>query len=77
MLFSGLKDYFDRFGQTIYDVQNAFSAPPLMKGDKAEEAEREVTKWVPIEALPQRRQWRDRRLAALAKLKNDIDNSSK
>ncbi|XP_064595153.1 lambda-crystallin-like [Liolophura sinensis] len=74
---NGLKDYFDRFGQTIYDVQKSFSAPHPMQGAKAEEAEREVTQWVPLEALPQRRQWRDRRLAALAKLKNELDNSSK
>ena len=45
-----------------------------MEADKAEVAalEKAMTQTIPLEKLGERRVWRDKRLAALAKLKRDM-----
>ena len=53
-----------------------FSIPPRqeLEADKAEVAalEKAMIQTIPLEKLGERRVWRDKRLAALAKLKRDM-----
>jgi len=75
----GTKNYCDRYGETIYNV-SADSGPiptgwtQTSEADRKEVAALEATmiETVPLESLYERRVWRDRRLAALAKLKRDM-----
>jgi len=76
----GTQNYCDRYGETIFNVSEDLG--PIPTGWKQEsEADKEevralqaaMIKTVPIEKLNERRVWRDKRLAALAKLKRDMD----
>jgi len=76
----GTQNYCDRYGETIFNVSEDLG--PIPTGWKQEsEADKEevralqaaMIKTVPMEKLNERRVWRDKRLAALAKLKRDMD----
>jgi len=76
----GTQNYCDRYGDTIYNVSSDLG--PIPTGWKqASEMDKEEVKalheamctTVPLEKLGERRVWRDKRLAALAKLKRDMD----
>lgn len=76
----GTQNYCDRYGHTIYNVSEDLGPIPTgwkqeTEADKAEVAALEATmcSTVPLEELYKRRVWRDKRLAALAKLKRDMD----
>jgi len=76
----GTQNYCDRYGQTIYNVSEDLGPIPTgwkqeTEADKAEVAALEATmcSTVPLKELYKRRVWRDKRLAALAKLKRDMD----
>jgi len=76
----GTQNYCDRYGQTIFDVSSDLGPVPTgwkqeTEADKAEVASlhESMIKDIPIEDLYKRRVWRDKRLAALAKLKRDLD----
>jgi len=80
----GTQNYCDRYGQTIYDVSSDSGPIPTgwkqeTEADKAEvrDLEETMTKVIPLEDLYKRRVWRDKRLAALAKLKKDLDKEEK
>jgi len=78
----GTQSYCDRYGQTIYDVSSDQGPVPTgwkqeSEADKAEASSLHETmcQVVPLDQLNQRRVWRDKRLAALAKLKREMDKA--
>merc|ERR1712106_715780 len=80
----GTQNYVDRYGHTIFDVSADLGPIPTgwkqeTEKDKAEVKALEDTmiKDIPVEELYKRRVWRDKRLAALAKLKRDLDREEK
>merc|ERR1712142_22931 len=80
----GTQNYCDRYGQTIFDVSSDLGPIPTgwkqeTEEDKAEvrAVEEAMTKEIPLEELYKRRVWRDKRLAALAKLKRDMEKEEK
>jgi len=80
----GTQNYVDRYGETIFNVSSDLGPIPTgwkqeTEADKAEVASLEATmmKEIPAEELYKRRVWRDKRLAALSKLKRDMDREEK
>jgi len=76
----GTQNYCDRYGDTIYNVSSDLGPIPTgwkqaTEMDKAEvkALHEAMITTVPLEKLGERRVWRDKRLAALAKLKRDMD----
>jgi len=57
----------------IYDIVSSFGPHPHLGGATADHIVSDLEQKVPVDQLVQRRQWRDTRLAALAKLKKDLD----
>ncbi|KAH9524974.1 Crystallin, lambda 1 [Bulinus truncatus] len=69
----GIVDYCKRYAQGAYNVSSTLSPPPIVYDiPTAEEVQKELKTVVPLDELLQRRQWRDRRLAALASLKKQL-----
>lgn len=75
----GTNNYFDRYGETIYSVSQTFGANPqsiMMKSDEDKAEVDKVAKQLealyPLDKLYERRQRRDKCLAALAKLKREL-----
>jgi len=75
----GTQNYCDRYGDTIYNVSSDLGPIPTgwkqeSDADKAEVGalEAAMCRTVPLDSLGERRVWRDKRLAALAKLKRDM-----
>jgi len=78
----GTQNYVDRYGETIYNVSQDLGEIPTGWRQQSEEDKKETASLhstmcttVPLEELDSRRVWRDKRLAALAKLKRDMDRS--
>lgn len=71
----GFANYCDRYGGMIYDIVSSFGPHPRPGGATADEIAKDLEQRVPLEKLVERRQWRDTRLAALAKLKRNVDGS--
>ncbi|XP_077996999.1 lambda-crystallin-like [Glandiceps talaboti] len=69
----GLKDYFIKYAHCHRDVTKDFGPIPSYTGPILDDLETEMKHTTPLESLGARRQWRDQRLIALAKLKQDID----
>ncbi|KAK2715351.1 hypothetical protein QYM36_010089 [Artemia franciscana] len=65
----GMLNYCERYSKTIHDVSKTFSPVPEMSGPSAEAVHKQLSEKVPLEKLAERRQWRDKMLTALAKLK--------
>lgn len=57
----------------IEDIVSSFGPHPHIGGATADHIASDVEQRVQVNQLVQRRQWRDTRLAALAKLKKDLD----
>ncbi|KAK3098098.1 hypothetical protein FSP39_016071 [Pinctada imbricata] len=70
----GLRSCCERYGDTIYRVQRTFSEPERMEGDVMKVIHQDMVSRVPLDQLTERRKWRDTRLAALDKLKRDMEN---
>ena len=64
----------DRYADMIFGIQESQGAPEKMApGPTLETIKKDMEKVAgPLEKLQERRQWRDIRLAALAKLKADL-----
>lgn len=69
----GFSNYCERYGEMIYDIVSSFGPHPHLGGATADHIVSDLEQKVPVDQLVQRRQWRDTRLAALAKLKKDLD----
>jgi len=78
----GTQNYVDRYGETIYNVSQDLGDIPTGWRQDTEEDKKETASLhstmcstIPLEDLNSRRVWRDKRLAALAKLKRDMEQS--
>ncbi|XP_064613854.1 lambda-crystallin-like [Liolophura sinensis] len=69
----GFHVYAERYGEMFLRIQKSFGEPIPMSGSSLDRIHNELNKVTPVENISSRRQWRDRRLAALAKLKSDMD----
>ncbi|KAK7503172.1 hypothetical protein BaRGS_00005437 [Batillaria attramentaria] len=69
----------DRYGDVILGVQQDQQSPPeKMEGPVLDRIHKEMEAVAgPVSDLQKRRQWRDRRLAKLAKLKAEMDDEDK
>lgn len=56
----------------IYGITSSFGANPRLTGETGERIATDLAARIPVEQLAERRAWRDKRLAALAKLKQDL-----
>jgi len=70
---TGMKEYFEKYSQSISSVCHDFGGVPSFVGKGADLIADEMAKRIPIESLPQRRKWRDERLIALSQLKKKMD----
>lgn len=70
----GMLDYCSRYGTGIYNVSQTFGPNPHMEGELAKSMHDEVCKISPMEKMAERRRWRDAHLAALSKMKRDLDS---
>lgn len=75
----GVKTYCDRFGDMILKVSSEQGPPPHMTSGSATAnlIETELSKRVPLDTLEERKEWRDRRLAAMSKLFREMDAQGK
>lgn len=72
----GFSSYCERYGDMIHDIVSSFGPhPQIFGGATADHIASDLEQKVTVDQLVQRRQWRDNRLAALAKLKKDLDGS--
>jgi len=78
----GTQNYCDRYGETIFKVSSDSGPVPTgwkqeSAADRAEVASlhEKMCRDIPTDKLYERRVWRDKRLAALAKLKRDMDKA--
>ena len=65
----------DRYQKGMHRVLGDFGPIPSFVGKGLEQIKGELEARIPLDKLEERRQWRDRRLAALAKLKRDLEES--
>ncbi|XP_067675507.1 lambda-crystallin-like [Haliotis asinina] len=71
----GFVSYCDRYRDMIYRVQRSAGDPEVMDGDTMERVQSGMEQVAgPLSELDSRRQWRDRRLLGLAKLKRDLSD---
>jgi len=75
----GVQNYCDRYGETIYNVSEDLGPIPTGWKQETDSEKAEVASLAaslessfPLSELGERRLWRDRRLAALSKLKRDM-----
>ena len=71
-LIIGMKDYCERYGETIYQTVQNFGPNPKWHGEVFDKISADLEKIIPLDKLTERRQWRDNRLISLAKLKKDM-----
>ena len=70
--------YGERYADMIYGIQQDFKPPEKMGGPTLDVIQKGIENVAgPVENLAERRQWRDRRLIALAKLKSTMDSQDK
>ncbi|XP_071800790.1 lambda-crystallin homolog [Asterias amurensis] len=69
----GTSNYMERYGPTINRVTSSFGPPPTFKEEGSDAIFAESAERFPLDQLQERRQWRDGRLVALAKLKHDMN----
>ena len=67
----GIRSYCERYGETIWNVSHTLGSIPKITASSqvCDKLEEEIQIRIPIALLPERRQWRDERLASLAKLR--------
>ena len=66
---NGMREYFEKYSQGIYDVSRTFGPVPMMKGPTADLIVKEMEQTIPVDRLEQRRTWRDERLIELSSIK--------
>lgn len=69
----GMENYIERYGPTIEQVSSTFGPNPSYSGAGLREVVQQLNLRSPLDQLEERRKWRDTRLAALAKLKQEQD----
>lgn len=68
-----MANYVERYGPTMERVSSTFGPNPSFSGAGLREVIQQLNSWSPLDQLEERRKWRDTRLAALAKLKQEQD----
>lgn len=70
----GIREFLKSEEEVSYQVQSSLNIPSSMnsKSSLVEDINKQLELLVPTESLTERRKWRDVRLAALAKLRNDF-----
>jgi len=71
----GMRNYCERYGETIWNVSQTYGAIPDWRQTEGAEAATvcdQLEQMTPLEDLEKRRKWRDARLTALATLKKDM-----
>lgn len=63
----------EKYGPQQFRLQSSMGATGPLGGQLAQDIENVLVKKVPLDAIPQRRRWREMRMAALAKLKQDME----
>jgi len=72
----GVEEYCQKYNSVYLQVNKDFGPPPSWEGELLEKVKKPLETQVPIEKLDDRRNWRDIRLAALAKLKKDLNQKT-
>ena len=73
-MFLGMMNYCERYAETIFTVSHTLGPVTRFEGAQAEEVTRQLCEQVPLEKLNERRAWRNKCLASLAKLKQQLNN---
>nr|XP_042913631.1 lambda-crystallin-like [Parasteatoda tepidariorum] len=73
----GMLDYCNRYSEGIYKVSETFGPNPMMEGETLKKLNEEICKICPLEKIPERRQFREARLADLSQLKKTLDEREK
>lgn len=72
----GMYSYRDRYADMVLGIQESFGPPERMDGPTLDLIQEDISRVAgPVEDIAVRRQWRDKRLIALAKLKQDLDTA--
>ncbi|XP_072178970.1 lambda-crystallin homolog [Diadema setosum] len=69
----GMQSYLDRYAPSMREVLSTIGPNPTYSGKGVEQIVAEMNALMPLDKLEERRKWRDARLAALAKLKLDME----
>ncbi|XP_041354411.1 lambda-crystallin-like isoform X1 [Gigantopelta aegis] len=73
LLSGGFERYMSQTSELYCSAQEPFREPERMGGHAAEVMERELESFARVSEVPDRRRWRDERLAELSKLKRQLD----
>ncbi|XP_074657030.1 lambda-crystallin-like [Tubulanus polymorphus] len=75
----GMKSYFERYSTGMTRTTNSFGPNPVwsLESPGAAQMIKELDEMFPLDQLQEHRMWRDSRLAALAKLKSDMNELNK
>jgi len=65
----GMRNYWERYGGTIFNTQTDLGPTPVLAGPAAKEIEKQLNEAYPLDTLENRRKWRDVSLAKLSKLR--------
>ncbi|GAU98154.1 hypothetical protein RvY_09334 [Ramazzottius varieornatus] len=73
----GIRNYCERYGETIWDVSQTLGFVPKISASSSvcDKLEEDIQRKIPIDSLAERRQWRDEKLASLAKLRRSDKES--
>ncbi|XP_073832109.1 beta Hydroxy acid dehydrogenase 1 [Musca autumnalis] len=69
----GMRNYYERYTNTIYAVSQTMGPTPKMEGPTAEVVADQLEEMVPLDKLVERRQYRDNCLTQLSILKNKLN----
>ncbi|XP_061390189.1 lambda-crystallin homolog [Musca vetustissima] len=69
----GMRNYYERYTNTIYAVSQTMGPTPKMEGPTAETVADQLEDMVPLDKLVERRQYRDNCLTQLSILKNKLN----
>ncbi|XP_041462515.1 lambda-crystallin homolog [Lytechinus variegatus] len=73
----GMHSYMDRYTKGMHDVLGDFGPTPTFTGKGLEQIAKEMNAKIPLDKLEEHRKGRDTKLAALAKLKKDLEREGK
>jgi len=73
----GMDNYCQRYADTIFRVSKTLGEVSLFEGASLENVDKQLCDMIPVEQLAKRRDWRNARLSALAKLKQEMDAADK
>ncbi|KAK7492013.1 hypothetical protein BaRGS_00016677 [Batillaria attramentaria] len=70
---TGIEGYLKTYGPMMYRLQSSMGETGPIGGQLAQDIQDALVVHTPLNALNERRRWREMRMAALAKLKQDMD----